>query len=588
MRLSEALQISRKPPPEAARSWALHLVCGFTPLHLETFILARARLRFPRENVRVLTGLFGDLEGNLTRARDSGGEGAIVVIEWSDLDRRLGLRSAAGWSAQVLDDLSLQLQESCRRLETRLAECRGSLPVAVAAPTLTLPPLTHFPPAQASPFEVQARSTVSEFLTRICSPRGVKVVSDSELAARSPFLQRHDVGLDLHTGFPYAIQHADVLAELCVECLFPKEPKKALITDLDDTLWRGILGDVGVDRVSWDLENRSQAHALYQQLLASLAESGILIAVVSKNDPALVREAFQRPDILLKASQAWPIEAGWGPKSEAVQRVLEAWNIGADGVVIVDDSPMELAEVAERFPEIDCLRFPSHDPAAIVGLIHALRSRFGRTEVREEDRLRLGSLRASATLEQARTAEVSPDFLERLGARLVLSFSEAPGDGRALELVNKTNQFNLNGRRYSEGEWRSYFQEPGAFLMTAAYEDRFGPLGRIAALAGRAQAGNVRVEVWVMSCRAFSRHIEFQMLRQLFGRFGVSRIQFAFAPTQRNDPLKEFFRRFVSYSLPEDGLDLPIAAFEHGCPALFHEVIDNWTTSETSLRNAFR
>lgn len=587
MRLSEAFEIAARRPPQAARSWDLQLVCGFTPLHLETFVRARSRLRFPHDDLRIRTGLYGDLDGNLARAGESGSGGAIVVVEWSDLDPRLGLRSAAAWNARLPDDVLQQLREQTRRFEARLAAC-GGFPVAVAPPTLPLPPLTHFPPAQASPFEVQARAIVDGFLARISGLPRVCVVSDSQLAKRSPFSQRHDIALDLHTGFPYTLQHADALAELCLECLFPGEPKKALITDLDDTLWRGILGDAGADGVSWSIESRSQAHALYQNLLASLAESGVLIAVASKNDPTLVREAFQRPDILLKESQVWPIEAGWGPKSEAVQRILKAWNIGADSVVFVDDSAMELAEVGEKFPQVDCLRFPGHDPAAVVELLHTLRSLFGRAEVRPEDRLRLDSLRASATLEQGLAAELPGDFLERLGARLVLDFSRSPGDGRSLELVNKTNQFNLNGRRYSEAEWESYLQEPGAFLITAAYEDRFGPLGRIAVLAGRAHAGEVQVDTWAMSCRAFSRHIEFQMLLQLFRRFGPSRIRLAFAPTQRNGPLIDFLRRFVAGALPEGGLELSVAVFEQSCPTLFQEVIDNWTTSEISSRNACR
>ncbi len=584
MRLSEALQIGSRRPPQAARSWDIQLVCGFTPLHLETFVGARARLRFPHDDPRIRTGLYGDLEGNLTRAGEAGPGGVMVVFEWSDLDPRLGLRSAAAWHARLPDDVLVQLREQTRRIEARLGAL-GACPVAVAGPGLPLPALTPFPPAQASPFELEARAIVDGFLDRISGLPRVRVVSDSQLARRSPLWQRHDLPLELQAGFPYSLQHADALADLCLQCLFPAQPKKALITDLDDTLWRGILGDAGADGVSWSIESHSQVHTLYQQLLGSLAASGVLIAVASKNDPALVQEAFQRPDILLQESQVWPIEAGWGPKSEAVQRILKAWNIGADTVVFVDDSPMELAEVGEKFPQVECVRFPAHDPAAVVELLNTLRTLFGRVEVRPEDRLRLESLRAS---EQGPAPEVPGGFLERLGARLALDFSGVPGDGRALELVNKTNQFNLNGRRYSEAEWESYLQHPGAFLVTAAYEDRFGPLGRIAVLAGGTDGGDIRVDTWAMSCRAFSRHIEFQMLRQLYRRFGASRIRFAFAPTPRNGPLAEFLSRFVAGALPEDGLDLSLDVFEQSCPTLFQEVTDNWTTSEISSRNACR
>src|SRR5260370_3966666 len=97
MRLSEALQINQQPVLKAGRSRQIHLVCGFTPLHLGTFIKAHAKLRFPGDEVNIIEGLFGDLEGNLERACEQRFDGAIAVMEWSDLDDRLGLRASAGW-----------------------------------------------------------------------------------------------------------------------------------------------------------------------------------------------------------------------------------------------------------------------------------------------------------------------------------------------------------------------------------------------------------------------------------------------------------------------------------------------------------
>jgi FkbH-like protein len=361
-----------------------------------------------------------------------------------------------------------------------------------------------------------------------------------------------------------------------VECLFPPVRAKGLITDLDGTLWQGILGDAGAAGVAWTLDAHAQPHALYQELLASLAEAGILIAVASKNAPALVEEAFARPDLLLRRTQVFPLAAGWGPKSDSVAQILKAWNIGDHSVVFVDDSPMELGEVGERFPAIECLRFPSGDAAGVLDLIHTLRARFGATEVREEDRLRARSLSASAAFTGERAADTG-DFLARLEARLTLEFSTAADDGRALELVNKTNQFNLNGRRFSEAEWRSLFDRPGAFLLTASYQDRFGPLGKIAALAGRSTGdpGEIEIEVdsWVLSCRAFSRQIEFQMLRCLLEKYRASSIGFGFRPTPRNGPLQEFLSRFFPGGPREGRLDLAADNFAAHCPEMFHQVI---------------
>jgi FkbH-like protein len=550
-------------------------VCGFTPLHLGTFVKAHARLRFPGDEVNIIDGLFGDLEGNLQHGREHPSEGAIVVIEWSDLDDRLGLRTSAGWGRQILADILLQVSGKIHRLERRISELASEMPVAVVTTTLPLPPLTHLPLAETSSWELQLRCNLISFLSRIGGVSGLRVVNDSTLARCSPCPNRHDVKMELHAGFPYTLQHAAAVAQLSLECLFPPAPKRGLITDLDETLWKGILGEVGVGGLSWCLENHSQPHALYQQLVASLAESGVLVAIASKNDLALVHQAFERPDILLKEEQIFPIESNWGAKSESIGRILRAWNIPADVVVFVDDSRMELAEVAEKYPGIECLLFPSDDPAGVVGLLNQLRRRFGKREIREEDRLRLQSLRSTAALEKAPSVGTSADFLAGLKAKIRLEFSRAPDDGRAFELVNKTNQFNLNGHRYTETEWQAYFRAPGTFLVTASYEDRFGPLGKIAVLGVRVGAEKVQVDVWVMSCRAFSRHIEFQMLQRLYQRFGASRIEFSFHPTERNGPLQEFFRVFFPAGVPTDRLELTAGIFEQKRPSLFHQVIES-------------
>ncbi len=597
MRYGEALRINAQPALEGSRKRDIHLVCGFTPLHFETYLQAHLNLHFPGDEICVHTGLFNDLEGNLRRACETGSDGIVLAIEWSDLDARLGLRASAGWAARTLDDILAQVEEKTKRLEALLAAPGRATPVALIAPALALPPLVNLPPGQCSPFELQLRATLATFVSRVCGLSGVRIVSDHALAASSPPPARANPKLDLSAGFPYTLPHADAAAALCVPCLFPAESAKGIITDLDDTLWKGILGDAGSEGVTWSLEGKSQAHALYQQLLASLAGSGVLVAVASKNDPALVREAFARPDILLQPSQVFPVEAGWGAKSASVARILKAWNIGADAVVFVDDSPMELAEVKEKHPQVECLRFTPDDPAAILELLYRLRSRFGKSEVREEDRLRLASLRASAALEEAHSSEAPADFLAGLDARLTLEFANVAGDGRALELVNKTNQFNLNGRRFTELEWESYFRQPGAFAITVSYEDRFGPLGRIAVLAGRLAAERMpeesgpavqcQVDVWVMSCRAFSRHIEFQVLKRLYEKLGAGNIEFAFETTPRNGPIEAFFGRMVTAGRPRQGLELPAADFERTCPPLFHQVIEKWTTSEKNLRSAF-
>jgi FkbH-like protein len=580
VQLGEALRIIGQAGSEGTRS--VHLLCGFTPLHFETFLKAHIAIRFPKSAVRVRTGLYGDLEGNIQRARkeaQEGVDGAIVAIEWSDLDARLGFRASAGWAQQTLGDIAGQAAEKCRRLAGGLAELAKVMPVALVGPTVGIPHLTSTPPSQANALELELDNTIAQFLRNLSAHRNIRLVSASALAMASPWAARHDVKMDLLTGFPWTAAHADAVAEISAGCLFPAEAKKGIITDLDHTLWKGILGDDGVGGVSWSLEGKSQIHALYQQTLASLADSGVLVAIASKNDAALVREALKRPDILVTDARIFPIEASWGLKSDAVGRILQAWNVGEDSVVFVDDSPMELAEVAEKYPRMECIPFPAGDPEAAAKLLHTLRARFGRSEVREEDKLRLNSLRAAADFREQGAADSSSDFLSRLDAKV--TFETAGGDKRAFELANKTNQFNLNGARYTESDWRSIVNRAGGFLANVSYEDRFGPLGKIAVIGGHREGNDLIVDVWVMSCRAFSRQIEFQTVRKLFEKTGARGIRFGYKATERNGPVKDFLTHFFDGAMASGNEQLYLRAedFNRLCPPLFHQVNDQWTVS---------
>jgi FkbH-like protein len=359
--------------------------------------------------------------------------------------------------------------------------------------------------------------------------------------------------------------------------LAPPSPKKALITDLDGTLWRGLAGETGPENVSWDLESHSQIHGLYQKLLASLAGEGVLIGVASKNDPEVVRRTFERDDLLLQPDRIFPMEVHWDPKSGSVERILRTWNILAESVVFVDDSPMELAEVAAAHPGIECLLFPKADYAAAYELLRRLRDLFGKPRISPEDALRLESIRQAAPFERASGAAISETFLQE--AEAVISFDFPPGgDPRALELINKTNQFNLNGIRHTEAGWRARLSRPEAFLAVVSYRDKFGPLGKIAVIEGRRSGETIFVDSWVMSCRAFSRRIEHQCLQTLFERGSAREMVFAFQPTAKNGPLRDFFAA-LSGRTPDAPFALERSQFEERRPPLYHRVLEVSTSS---------
>jgi FkbH-like protein len=489
-----------------------------------------------------------------------------AILEWADADPRLDLREGyipgPGDEAGILTDVAARLS----RLQTLLTAAASTRRIVLTLPSAALPPWLPALAGQASIFKLKLRVLLSSFAAE-CATAGIRI---GEIAYGS---SGYDIRTHLNSGFPYTISYGDILAATIATLLLPPAPAKGLVTDLDNTLWSGIVGDDGPANVHWSLEKHTRIHGIYQQFLAGLAAQGVLLAAVSKNDPAPVAEVLSREDLLLPPEAFFPIETNWSAKSNSIRRIAHAWNIGLDSIVFVDDNPLELAEVSQLLPEVECHVFRSDDPAAVMELMEKLRLRFAREHTTEEDRLRAASLRSGAQLaEVSRSTSDSEELLMGLDARITLCFSRDPFDPRTLELLNKTNQFNLNGRRWEEGQLRAFLARPDAVFAVVTYQDRFGKLGKIAVASGILHGGCLQLESWVMSCRAFSRRIEFNTLHGLFDQTGVCSIQFDWKSTLRNNPTRETLK-ILCGDIPDGGmLSLSSKEFATNCPPLFAAV----------------
>ena len=572
MKLAEALSIVHRAPADALEFPVL-LACGFTPLHLQNYLAAHLQKVMPERRVRIRTGLYGDLCGTLEQFSQQDGQVVAVALEWTDVDPRLGYRQLGGWGRRV----ETNILESAEAKLVRIREAISSLPpsskIVMSLPTLPLPPAFHTSGTQASRAELKLREALARFGTEIVRNPQVAVVNQQRLDLISPPHTRYDFRSDLHTGFPYTLTHADALGGLLAALIQPPMPKKGLITDLDDTFWAGLVGEDGHDGVSWDLTNHSQIHGIYQQMLHALADHGILIAIASKNSPEIVERALSRRDLLIPREKIFPIEVHWEPKSGSVARILQAWNISAEAVVFVDDSPMELEEVRAAHPGIECIQFPKSDYAAGLTFLERLRDLFGKATLSQEDSYRLESIRRAQNLAISNgNADSVERFLAQAEAEITFEFNPPASDKRVVELVNKTNQFNLNGIRYSEPEWHASLKRPGSFVLAVSYRDKFGPLGKIAVLKGVKEEGVVHLDTWVMSCRAFSRRIEYQCLTYLFSHFDVDEIAFDFQATPKNKPMEDFLAGLLGRP-PSCSYRLTRATFEAKCPKLYHKIV---------------
>jgi FkbH-like protein len=578
MKLREALEILNAPLANAVPPYCVHLVTGFEALHLKTFLGARIRgllaAQVGDRPVDVCVGLFGDLDGNWRLAITGAGTAPIVtIIEWGDLHPALGWREAsfpASWNkdnvvAEVTARLRNWLELLRSRGERRQVLALLALPVA--------PWATHGLYGQSPNLELELRAMLAQF-ARDVALCGVRVVAPSATAAWDP-------AKDLSTGFPYTLEFADELAERIAALVLPPVPKKGLITDLDHTLWQGVVGDDGPAGVSWDIDHKARVHGWWQQFLASLARQGSFVGIASKNDREPVEAALARHDLLIPRENIFPMEIHWSDKAESIRRIAAAWNVGLDSLVFVDDSPLELELVRQSLPQVECLLFPKDDPSALASMLMSLRKLFAKESVSSDDLLRVASVRQRESLEQAdmpsNGSVRSEEHFAALGSCLRLDCRRPP-QARALELINKTNQFNLNGQRWDESSWLEWCHRPEARLVLVGYEDRFGPLGNIAVLAAEYAGDDLRVRSWVMSCRAFSRRIEFATLHFLLERWPCKRVLFDWRRTERNGPTFDVLRQLFD-NLPSPGvLEIEPDALRERLPpqyAAIKELLEN-------------
>jgi FkbH-like protein len=564
VQFTEALKKIREYSSADLPLCQVRLLTGFNPLHLQAFLQAHLQQLLPKSRVLVSTDVYGDLAGALMRLQASLPDMCAIALEWPDLDPRLGFRQLGGWGPGELADVVVGAQERLLAIRKSLESLPGHFQMALSLPTLALPPVFHTPSCQLSESEIHLRKAADELALWAAGRPNMRVV-------RLPSSPAFDFKGEVMAGLPYAMSHADQLAESFAKVLVPPRLKKGLITDLDDTLWAGIAGEVGPEAVSWDLDNKTQPHGLYQQLLHALADQGVLIGAASRNDPAIVEAVFRRNDIVLPRNRIFPIEANWNAKSESVARILDAWNVHADSVIFVDNSPAELAEVKAAHTAMECIQFDGQNYADVHSLLYRLRDLFARQTITPEDGLRRESVRAGTVF---REAEQSPgasheNFLRDAEAKIIFDFTDA--NPRSLELVNKTNQFNLNGTRFNEKDWHASLAAPNSFTMSASYRDKYGPLGVIAVLAGQSGDKTLTVNTWVMSCRAFGRRIEYQCLKAILDRFSAQELVFEFSPTPRNEYLQEFTERFLGEK-PTGRFSISRGLFLDKCPKLYHEV----------------
>lgn len=356
----------------------------------------------------------------------------------------------------------------------------------------------------------------------------------------------------LASGCPVDGGGLAVVAEALVDKALGRAPAsaKVLVTDLDQVMWSGIVGEDGPEGVAMDPEGPGFRHFIYQTFLARLKADGILLAAVSRNHPDDALAPFRLGRTRLGLDDFVALVASYEAKSAQIAQLAERLNLGLDAFVFVDDNPIELAEVGGTLPAVTAVAFPASE-IEMPAFLARVNACFPRRGVTDEDRQRTELYRRrfeGMAPSGAQGADLH-DFLAGLGMRLAIADRGGGDRTRAIQLINKTNQFNLNGARLSDAEVEAVLAAGGR-LWTATLSDRTGSHGEI--LAALVSADGEMVSL-VMSCRVFQRRVEFAFFRWLASRPDSPR-RLRYAETPRNSPLRQF-------------LEDPAFRFEHGSVA---------------------
>lgn len=360
-----------------------------------------------------------------------------------------------------------------------------------------------------------------------------------------------DLNAFLSSGVAIAGRSADAVAGVLYSAQYPspRVPCKVLVTDLDQVMWHGIIGEDGVDGIQYRPEGSGYPHFLYQQALQRLKQSGTLIAAVSRNDADLARAPFEAGQMTLKDTDLVSILGSYQPKSAQIRHLLEQLSLGLDSVVFVDDNPVELSEVGTALPQVHCLRFPD-TLAEFPNFLTKLMAHFEQDATSQEDQQRteLYRTRLKGMAPVAAEGADLTAFLASLAMTLTWHDRSQTQRDRALQLINKTNQFNLNGKRWTEDELNAVLADGGR-LYSASLADAHGEHGEVVACLIDSE-GCIRA--WVMSCRVLQRQVEAVFLHVLAGQAGTTEtLRFDRVNTERNRPMQDFL---TTLSLDNDGI----------------------------------
>ncbi len=458
----------------------------------------------------------------------------VLVTDWRDAVTELPLSATAAEINEVVTGKIAGFRAVWDALRAGAAGRRivQHLPAAPAAQLGGIAELRTPASAQAQLAAVRAAMLQAGPDIAFLDTEGLAQDAAAWFGAKLPFAQDH---------LPeYVARFRSILRQITGRA------KKVLALDLDNTLWGGVIGDDGVDGLALGPDTpKGEAFAAFQTYAKALAARGVVLAVCSKNDPAVAAAGFTHPHSVLAYADFPAFECAWTDKAAGLRRIAQTLNLGLDSIVFADDNPAECALIRAELPEVTVVEL-GEDPAAFISLVEEGRW-FESQGLSAEDLARgqAYQTRAQAAGAQADAADLD-SFLKTLEMHGRVFVAEGAALTRIAQLEGKTNQFNLTTPRHNDAAIAAFAAREDALVLGATLADKFGDHGLVSSMVAVVQGNALVIDSWLMSCRVFSRTLEHFMLRDVIIRAqarGLTRIVGAYVPTAKNAVVADLYPR---------------------------------------------
>jgi FkbH-like protein len=374
----------------------------------------------------------------------------------------------------------------------------------------------------------------------------------------------HDPALWNLGKIPFANAYLPIYADLACRLIAAMRGKsrRCLVLDLDNTLWGGVIGDDGLEGIVLGQgDPQGEAFLAVQSAALALRERGIVLAVSSKNSDEIARLPFRNhPEMLLRENHLAVFQANWNDKATNIRAIAEELSLGLESLVFLDDNPAERRLVRDMLPEVAVPELPE-DPAYYVRTLLAA-GYFEALAFSPEDQKRADFYQDNArrVALQRSTGDLDA-YLETLAMTITFQPFDEIGRARISQLINKSNQFNLTTRRYTEAQVGEMEADPNCFTLQVRLVDTFGDNGMISVIICRRDADDWLVDTWLMSCRVLGRRVEQAVLQELVSharKLGITRIVGTYRPTERNRLVEDHYSKlgFTECECPTEGSTL--------------------------------